>query len=59
MKAIFENLYEISSRHNITFSRIFKLDETGNSTFQVCPKLICAKGNKQLETVANGTVIAE
>jgi len=59
VKGIYENLYEIISRHNITSCRIFKLDETGNSTFQVYPKIICAKGSKLVENVSNGTVIAE
>jgi len=47
------------SPHNITYSKICNLDETGNSSVQVSPKLICGKGNKQVESVANGTVIVE
>jgi len=47
------------SRHNIRASKICKLDETGNSTVQVSPKIICAKGMRQLEGVANVTVIVD
>jgi len=47
------------SRHNITSSKICNLDETGNSSVQVSPKIICAKGSKQVENVANVTVIVE
>ena len=38
-------------------SKIFNLDETGNSTVQVCPNLICVKGSKLEESVVNVTVI--
>ena len=39
VKAIFENLQELMSRHIITSSKIFNLNETGNSTVQICPDL--------------------
>jgi len=47
------------SRHNFTSSKICNLDETGNSTVQVCPKIMCVTGSKQVESVANGTLSVE
>jgi hypothetical protein len=43
VKAFFENLKKLLSRHNLIFNKIYNLDEPGNSTSDVPPKIICAK----------------
>jgi hypothetical protein len=39
------------SRHSFTANNIYNLEETGNSTVHVPPKIICAKGIKQVWSV--------
>jgi hypothetical protein len=43
VKAFFENLKKLLSRHNLISDKICNLDETGNSAVDVLPKIICAK----------------
>ena len=50
----FENLKELMSRHNSTSNTIYNLDETCNSTVDVPPKIICAKGIQQVGSVTSG-----
>lgn len=42
------------SRHSFTANKISNLDGTGNSTVHVSPKIICAKGIKQVASVTSG-----
>jgi transposase-like protein len=48
VSAFFKNLKEVLTRHNFSSRRIYNLDETGNSTVHVPPKILCAKGTKQV-----------
>jgi hypothetical protein len=50
----FENLKELISRHNFTANEIYNVDVTGNPTVFVPPKIICAKGLKQVGSVTSG-----
>jgi hypothetical protein len=45
--------------HNFTANKIHKLNETGNSTSHVSPKIICAKEIKQVGSVGNVTMIVD
>jgi hypothetical protein len=54
IKAFFEHLKEFMLQHNFTANTICNLSETGNSTFHVLHKIICAKGIKQVWSVTSG-----
>jgi hypothetical protein len=54
VSAFFKNLKEVLTRHNFSSRRIYILDETGNSTAHVPPKILCAKGTKQVGSVTSG-----
>jgi len=41
-------------RHIFTANNIYNLDGIGNSIVRVSPKIICAKGIKQVDSVASG-----
>jgi hypothetical protein len=51
VKALFENFKGLRSRHNFIANKIYNLDVTGNSAVYVPPKIICAKGIKQVRSV--------
>jgi hypothetical protein len=53
-KTLFENSKNLKSGHKFSANKIYNLDETGNSTVCVPPKIIFAKGLKKV-----GSVISE
>jgi hypothetical protein len=54
VKAFFENILDLMARHNFTANKICNSGETVNSTVQVSPKIICAKGIMQVGIVTLG-----
>jgi hypothetical protein len=42
------------SRHKFSANKIYNLEETGNYTVHVPPKIICAEGIKQVRSVTSG-----
>lgn len=52
--SFFNNLKDCLSRYKFDPSRIYNLDETGNSTVHVPPKVIAAKGEKQIGSMTSG-----
>lgn len=54
VSAFFTNLKDCLMRFKITPERIFNLDETGNSTVHVPPKIIAEKGEKQVGSMTSG-----
>lgn len=54
VSAFFTNLINCLSRSNFTPDRIYNLDETGNSTVHVPPKIIATKGTKQVGCMTSG-----
>jgi hypothetical protein len=54
VKACFENLRELMSRHSCASDKTCNLAETGNSTVGVPPKSICALGIEQVGSVTSG-----
>lgn len=53
VKKFFENYKEVLSRHTFTQHNIYNLDETGNSTVHVPPKIIAPKGIKQVGSMTS------
>jgi hypothetical protein len=51
VKAFLGNLNELMSRHKFSANKIYNLYDTGNSTVHALPKIICAKGIKQVRSV--------
>jgi hypothetical protein len=43
LKAFFENLKKLFTKHNLISNKICNLNETGNSAVDFPPKIICAK----------------
>jgi len=54
VSAFFNNLINCLSRSHFTPDRIYNLDETGNSTVHVPPKIIATKGTKQVGCMTSG-----
>lgn len=54
VSAFFNNLNNCLSRSHFTPDRIYNLDETGNSTVHVPPKIISTKGTKQVGCMTSG-----
>lgn len=54
VKAFFDNLTNILSRYEFPPNSIYNLDETGNSTVHVPPKIIAPKGVKQIGSMSSG-----
>lgn len=54
VSAFFNNLINCLSRSHFTPDRIYNLDETGNSTVHVPPKIIATKGSKQVGCMTTG-----
>jgi hypothetical protein len=54
VKAFFENLNELMSRHRFSANKIYNFDETGNSIVHDVPQIICTKGMKQVGSVTSG-----
>lgn len=54
VKKFYDNLKMVMDRHKFHANDIYNLDETGNSTVHVPPKIICAKGTKQIGSVTSG-----
>jgi hypothetical protein len=54
VKAFLGNSNELMSRHKFPANKIYNLDNTGNSTVHVPPKIICAKGIKKVGSVTSG-----
>lgn len=50
----FRNLKSVYDRFNFNPSNIYNLDETGNTTVHVPPKVLAAKGQKQIGSVTSG-----
>ena len=51
LRAFFENFLELLLTHNNTANKICKQIDTGNSTAQYSPQIVCAKGIKQVGIV--------
>jgi hypothetical protein len=45
--------------HNITANKMCNQEETGNTCGQISPKIICAKGVKQVGKMWNVTIIVD
>jgi hypothetical protein len=54
VKAFFGNLNELMSRHKFSANKMYNLDESCNSAVHIPPKIICAKGLKQVVSVTSG-----
>ena len=54
VKKFFDNLNLVMERHKFTADKIYNLDGTGNSTVHTPPKILCAKGTKQVGSVTSG-----
>lgn len=50
----FNNLQIVMERHKFKPNDIYNIDETGNSTVHEPPKILCAKGTKQIGSVTSG-----
>jgi len=49
VKGYFRNLFVLTLAHNITANKMCNQYETGNTCGQISPKIMCAKGIKQVE----------
>lgn len=52
--AFFNNLKDCISRFKISPDKIYNLDETGNSTVHVPPKVLATRGEKQVGSMTSG-----
>ena len=65
LRAFFENFLELLLTHNNTANKICKQIDTGNSTAQYSPQIVCPKGIKQVgiltlvERGINSTLIVD